>query len=112
MRCLVSAACPNSTDRLFSVGYYLGLGPLLRLLQPDSSGLFLQHHFTQAMAAFSSRSVRCWGPAFWKARSAFSQLDFPVWSNYWWTRSENLEIHGRLQLVYVFACNGGKRATQ
>ena len=47
----MSAAYPSSTDRLCSASYYFGLGPLIRFWRPDSSSLFLQHHFRQAMAA-------------------------------------------------------------
>ena len=48
----MNAQRPNATDRLYGAGYYLGLAPLIGFWRPDSSSLFLQHHFKQAMAAF------------------------------------------------------------
>ena len=48
----MSASRSNSSDRLLSTSYYLGLAPLTcRLRRPDSNPL-LQHHRAQAMAAF------------------------------------------------------------
>jgi hypothetical protein len=71
------AAPPSPSDRLLGASYYLGLAPLTRFWGSRPSSLFLQHQYTQAMAAFFFLLMLFLADCLFESGECFVLVQFP-----------------------------------